>query len=71
MGRSGICHYRSYVFKKIVLTSDCPNGPRNIVQDRINGFKFKMDDKKEFLDKFYEISDLQINKKNEIKKNFD
>ena len=54
--------------KKIVLTSDCPNGPKNIVKDRINGFKFKMNDKKEFLNKFYEISELQINKKNEIRK---
>lgn len=48
--------------------SDCPNGPKNIVKDRINGFKFKMNDKKEFLNKFYEISELQINKKNEIRK---
>ena len=54
--------------KKIVLSSNCPNGPKNIINDGVNGFKFEINDKKDFLNKFDEISYLHSNEKNKVKK---
>ncbi len=54
--------------KKIVLTSDCPNGPKNIINDGVNGFKFKTNNKEDFLKKFDEVSYLYSNEKNKVRK---
>ena len=54
--------------KKIVLTSDCPNGPKNITNDGVNGFKFKTNNKQDFLKKFDEVSYLYSNEKNKVRK---
>ena len=54
--------------KKIILSSNCSNGPREIIKDGINGFKFEINNKAEFLDKFQKIIDLNLNDKSMINK---
>ena len=44
--------------KKIVLSSDCENGPIDIIKDNLNGFLFKKNDSKDFQYKFSLIFDL-------------
>ena len=51
---------------KTVLSSNCPNGPVEILENGKNGFLFKSNSQKDFIEKFEEVmncSDLIINKK--------
>ncbi len=51
---------------KLVMSSDCPNGPSEVLEDGKNGFLFKSNSKKDFLEKFDEImncNDSVIDKK--------
>ena len=51
---------------KIVLSSNCPNGPVEILENEKNGFLFKSNSQKDFIEKFEEImncNDLIIKKK--------
>lgn len=53
--------------KKIVLSSDCESGPKEIIKDNKNGILYKNKDQKEFLEKFFSvlrlINDDQYKKK--------
>ena len=51
--------------RTFVLSSDCPNGPKEIIKDRKSGISFKNNDKEFFLKKF------EIFKKLDRKKNQD
>jgi len=49
----GFVIIESMFMKKIVLSSDCKNGPIEIIKHGVNGFLFKNLDKNDFLDKFH------------------
>ena len=44
---------------KIILSSDCPNGPKELLENGKNGFLFKKKDITDFLNKFREIQNLK------------
>ncbi len=48
----GFVIIESMFMKKIILSSDCKNGPIEIINDGINGFLFKNLDKADFINKF-------------------
>ena len=48
----GFVIIESMFMKKIILSSDCKNGPIEIINDGINGFLFKNLDKTDFINKF-------------------
>ena len=49
----GFVIIESMFMKKIVLSSDCKNGPIEIIKHGVNGFLFKNLDENDFLDKFH------------------
>ena len=57
----GFVIIESMFMKKIVLSSDCKNGPIEIINHGVNGFLFKNYDKNAFLKKFHQIYKM-INK---------
>ena len=46
------------MLKKFILTSDCPNGPIEMIRDNFNGKVFKSNNKESFLNKFKEFEKL-------------
>ena len=44
---------------KIILSSDCPNGPKELLENGKNGFLFKKISMSDFLNKFREIKNLK------------
>ena len=53
--------------RKLILSSDCPNGPREIIQNLQNGFLYKQNNFKDFEKKFKDVLHVLNNKE---KKNF-
>ena len=45
---------------KIVLSSDCPNGPRELLNNNGNGFLYKKDSLVDFIERFKEIQNSKI-----------
>ena len=52
----------------LVLASDCPNGPKEIVENE-NGFLFKSNSENDFIEKFNQLIRLSDSKKKEFKVN--
>ena len=46
---------------KVILSSDCPNSPKELFEDDKNGFLFKKNSMPNFLEKFREIQNLDEN----------
>ena len=65
----GFVLIESFFLKTPVISSDCPNGPKEIIFDKINGFKFINNDEESFLKSFYEFENFDKSKLNQIKKN--
>jgi glycosyltransferase involved in cell wall biosynthesis len=63
----GFVILESMFSRKVVLSSNCISGPKEIIKDGINGFLYKKNDKDDFCKKFFLILDL-INNKNDLKK---
>ena len=52
----------------LVLSSDCPNGPKEIIENK-NGLLFKSNSEKDFILKFNQLIKLSDSKKKEFKIN--
>ena len=52
-----------------ILSSDCPNGPREVINHNINGFKYKTNDLDDLKNKMNYVSKIEENKLYEIKLN--
>jgi len=61
----GFVIIESMFMKKIVLSSDCKNGPMEIINDGINGFLFKNLNNEDFLNKFKHTCEI-INNNDKI-----
>ncbi len=46
---------------KIILSSDCPNGPKELLENGKNGFLFKQNSMSDFMNRFKEIQNLNEN----------
>ena len=57
----GFVLIESAMLKKFILTSDCPNGPNELIQDNFNGIVFNSNSEKSFLDKFKLFSKMNEN----------
>jgi glycosyltransferase involved in cell wall biosynthesis len=60
----GFVLIESFASNTLVLSSDCPNGPKEIINNGKNGFLFRMNDKNDFLRNLYYI--LENKNKKEI-----
>ena len=49
-------------FNTLVYSSDCKNGPVDLIQNQENGFLFKKNDQNDYIKKFCKIYEM-INKK--------
>ena len=49
MGRSGFVLVEAAYANTLIISSNCNNGPKEIVEDNQNGFLFKSNDKSDFL----------------------
>ena len=49
-----------------ILTSNCPNGPNEIIRNSFNGLKYELDSEVDFLDKMKRISYLNQIEKNKL-----
>ena len=67
MGRSGFVLVEAAYANTLIISSNCNNGPKEIVEDNQNGFLFKSNDKSDFLRIFESLEKFQ--KKIFIKKN--
>ena len=54
--------------RKIVFSSNCDNGPKEIIEHKKNGFLYKVNDIKDFNNKFDEVMKL-VNSDKKDKKN--
>jgi len=61
----GFVIIESMFMKKIVLSSDCKNGPIEIIKHGVNGFLFKNLNKEDFLNKFNYVYEM-VNNSNKI-----
>jgi glycosyltransferase involved in cell wall biosynthesis len=65
----GFVILESMFVRKIVLSSDCKNGPIEIIKNRDNGFLYKNNDTEDFNKSFYDIMKVvnsDVKKKNTI-----
>ena len=53
----GFVIIESFSCNTLVLSSDCNNGPKEIINNEKNGFLFKVNNKSDFITKFYHILD--------------
>ena len=53
----GFVIIESFSCNTLVLSSDCNNGPKEIMNNEKNGFLFKVNNKSDFISKFYHILD--------------
>ena len=53
----GFVLIESFSCNTLVLSSDCNNGPKEIMNNEKNGFLFKVNNKSHFISKFYHILD--------------
>jgi glycosyltransferase involved in cell wall biosynthesis len=61
----GFVIVESMISKKIVLSSDCLNGPKELIKNNHNGFLYKQNDIKDFRSMFQKTLDaLNENLKN-------
>ena len=65
----GFVLIESFFLKTPIISSDCPNGPKEIILDKINAFKFFSNDEESFLKSFYEFENFDKKKLDKIKKN--
>jgi glycosyltransferase involved in cell wall biosynthesis len=61
----GFVLIEAFASNTLVLSSNCPNGPKEIINNENNGFLFKTNSKDNFLEKLYYI--LENKNKGEIK----
>ena len=49
-----------------IISSDCENGPRELIKKNVNGFVFRSNDQKDFLEtfEFYKNIDIKSKKNN-------
>ena len=52
MGRSWICNDRAAMCNTFVISSNCPNGPKEFIQNDENGILFKSDKLDDLVKKF-------------------
>ena len=52
-----------------ILSSDCPNGPDEIIQNKINGFKYKLGNKDDFISKLKLYQETSIEEKRRLSLN--
>ena len=68
-GRSGHTLIDGYLNVPII-SSGCPNGPKEIIKDHINGLKYELSDSDDLANKFKEFYDLTDKDIFKLKKNF-
>jgi len=49
-----------------ILTSNCPNGPNEIIKNEFNGMKYKMGNREDFLDKIKKIDKISVSDKKKL-----
>jgi len=49
-----------------ILTSNCPNGPNEIIEDNFNGLKYELGNEVDFIEKMKKISNLNKIEKNKL-----
>ena len=52
-----------------ILSSNCPNGPNEIIHNKFNGLKYELGNKLDFMNKFKEFINLEDNKKYSLRLN--
>ena len=67
----GFVIVESAFLRTLVITSDCINGPREIIKKNFNGIQFKSNDKQSFIKEFSYFQNLDVyNCKEMIRNNF-
>ena len=49
-----------------IISSDCENGPRELIKKNVNGFVFRSNDQKDFLETFEFYKNIDIKKVKKI-----
>jgi len=65
----GFVLIESFFLKTPIISSDCPNGPKELIADKENAFKFTNNNENSFLKSFYEFKNFDNKNLNKLKKN--
>ena len=65
----GFVLIESFFLKTPIISSDCPNGPKELIVDNENAFKFTNNNENSFLKSFYEFKNFDNKNLNKLKKN--